>query len=263
MRNPSQNIEIDISIYESKLRGEIASDLTSLQISFDAISHQDFNKFKYILKQGFTIAEINVPPIDFLKQREINKCFKSIIGSLQDYMDNLIALLKLKNEKITLKPHTTCDELSNLLQTKFKEHLLNVSTDHSLKIPEKLKIILNQPEQKDYKDSVQSFFDIRNGLEHHKGIAKTDRVIKYVRFGLATTTDSEVKLLEPLGENQGIVLRTFEEEITYDKGGILIISKQQLDGIVLSLLIFVIPTMQETFAKNFNCDKAIDSNDLK
>ena len=259
METPSNKINIDLSVYESKFRGEIASDLTALQITYDAISYPDYNNRKYILKQGFTISEISVPPIDFLQQREINKCFKSIIGSLQDYMDNLIALLRLKSEKITVTSNITMDEISNFIQKKFEEHLLNVSTDRSMNIPQKLKILLDQPEQQVYKDSVQSYFDIRNGLEHHKGIAKTDRVIQYKRLGLALAAGNEVLKPNSLGAGEGLFLKTFDEEIAYDKGGVLLINRQQLDSIVLNLLIFVIPEIQTATGKKFNTDK-IDAN---
>lgn len=245
-------IDINLGIYESRLRGQIGSDLTSLQITYDAISHPDYNNRKYILKQGFTISEIGVPPVEFLQQREINKCFKSIIGSFQDYMDNLIAVLRLKSEKITIPPKTTIEEVSILLQNKFEEHLLNVSTDRSLNIPNKLKLLLDKPEHQIYKDSVQSYFDVRNGLEHHKGIAKTDRVIRYKRMGLASTAGYEVIKPGALGEGEGLVVKTFDEEITFDKGGLLLITRQQLDSIVLSLLMFAIPTIQTAIGEKFN-----------
>ncbi|MBL7888651.1 MAG: hypothetical protein JNL24_03805 [Bacteroidia bacterium] len=245
-------IDIDLSIYESKLRGQIGSDLTALQITYDAISQPNYNNRKYILKQGFTISEIGVPPVDFLKQREINKCFKSIIGSFQDYMDNLIAILRLKAEKITIPPQTTLEEVNALLQNKFEEHLLNVSTDRSLNIPSKLKLLLDKPKHQIYKESIQSYFDIRNGLEHHKGIAKADRVIRYKRMGLASTAGYEVMKPGPLGEGEGLVLKTFDEEITFDKGGMLLITREQLDCIALSLLIFAIPTIQTATGEKFN-----------
>ena len=50
------------------------------------------------------------------QQREINKCFKSIIGSLQDYLDNLIAVLRLKMEKISYKANTTQQELNKIIE---------------------------------------------------------------------------------------------------------------------------------------------------
>ena len=246
------NIDIDLSIYESRLRGQIGSDLTALQITYDAISQPDYNNRKYILKQGFTIAEIGVPPVEFLQQREINKCFKSVIGSLQDYLDNLIAILRLKSEKFSLPANTTVEEVNKHLQDKFEYHLLNVSTDRSLNVPQKLKFLLDKPEHQIYKNSVQSYFDVRNGLEHHKGIAKTDRVIHYKRMGLASTAGYEVMKPGAVGEGEGLVVKTFDEEITFDKGGLLLITRQQLDSIVLSLLMFAIPIIQTTVGEKFN-----------
>ena len=250
MEIPSNKIDIDLNIYESILRGGIASDLTALQITYDAISHPDYNNRQYVLKQGFTTSVISVPPIDFLQQREINKCFKSIIGSLQDYMDNLIAILRLKSEKIIPTPNITMDEIRKLLQQKFEGHLLDVSTNRSLNVPKKLEILLDNPEHQVCKDSVKSYFEIRNGLEHHKGIAKTNRVIRYKRFGLASTAGYEVIELGPLGVGEGLVLKTFDEEIAYDKGGVLLITRSQLDGIVLNLLILIIPTPDTKAEKN-------------
>lgn len=245
-------IDIDLSIYESRLRVQVGSDLTSLQIIYDAISQTDYNKRKYILKQGFTISEVGVPPFDFLLQREINKCFKSIMGSFQDYMDNLIAILRLKSEKITVPPKATFEEVSKLLQNKFDEHLLNVSTDRSLNIPNKLNLLLDKPEHQIYKVSIQSYFDVRNGLEHHKGIAKTDRVIRYRRMELSSTAGNEVVEPGVLEGGEGLVAKTVDEEIAFDKGGLLLITRQHLDSIVLSLLIFAIPTIQKATGEKFN-----------
>jgi len=252
MTNPSQKIDINLSIYESQLRREIASDLTTLQITFDAISKPDFNNKHYILRQGFTISQISVLPLDNLKRREINKCYKSIIGSLQDYLDNLISILRLKSENITVTFPMTQEEINNLLKSKFEKHLLEVSTDRSLNIPRKLNILLYKPEHQIYKESIQSYFDLRNGLEHHKGIAKEDRVIRYMRLGLASTSGYEVEKPGPLGEGESFVLKTFNEEIKYDIGGAMILEKEQLDSIILNLLIHVIPIIQTATGEKFN-----------
>ena len=181
METPSLRIDINLGTYESILRGAIASDLNALQITFDAISDPEYNTRKYILKQAFTISEIHIPPINFLQQREINKCFKSIIGSLQDYMDSLIAVLRLKDDKLSLSGMRTSEDVNELLRGKFEEHLLNVSTDHSLNTPKKIKLLLDQADHVVHIDALKSYFDVRNGLEHHKGIAKTDKELETIK----------------------------------------------------------------------------------
>jgi hypothetical protein len=248
----NNKINIDLGIYESKLRREIGSDLNSLQITYDAISQSDYGTRKYNLKQEFTHSELSVPPSDFLIQREINKCFKSIIGSLQDYMDNLIAILRLKKEPLTINAKMTNEDVNLLLQTKFKEHLINVSADRSLNIPKKIILLLDKSVHQIYIDALQSYFDVRNGLEHHKGVATIDRVVKYQRLGLITSKGSEIVLPQIFEGGESILLKTFDEEIKYDKGGELILTRDQLDSIVLNLLIFVIPTLQKATAKKFN-----------
>lgn len=248
----TNTISIDISVYESQLRGEIASDLTGLKTTLDAIAQPDFRKTKYILKQNFVISEISVPPPEFLERREINKCFKSIVGSLQDYMDKLIAVLRLKSEPITLTLPTTQEQVREYMNEKFQKHLLDVSTDRSLTSLKKLGILLDKSEHKVYKESIQSYFEIRNGLEHHKGRAKADRIIRYRRIGLASTAGYEVKQPGPLGENEGLVMTTFDEEIKFDKGGLMLITKDQLESIILNLLIFCIPTIQTATGEKFS-----------
>jgi hypothetical protein len=251
----THTININLANFESKLRKEIGSDLNALQITYDAISKGNKHENTiFTLSQGITVATILLPPVDFLLQREINKCFKSIMGSVQDYLDNLIAILRLKENINSLKlpSKITKDDIDKILREKFEECLLSVSTNQSLKTPHKLEQLLDNPEHQIHKESLQSCFDVRNGLEHHKGIAKTPRKIRYKRIGLASTKGNEV--IEPgqIGENEGLILKTFDEEIFYDKGGILLITKPQLDSIALNLLITIIPKIQFSVGEKFN-----------
>lgn len=255
MSKSTNPIQINLAVYADQLRGEISSDLTALKILDDAVENNTYSSSSYTLQQGMLKSDVPVPPLEFLKQREINKCFKAIIGSLQDYMDKLIAVFKFNEEKIIPPVGSSAKDIELLIQTKLASHLLDVSTDHSLNIPRKLEILLGTPENNDVKDSVQSYFNVRNGLEHHKGIAKADRVMTYKRMVLESTSGQEIIPLTPLGGGEGIVLTVKDEDISYDKGGNLLITRQQLDGIVLYLQIQVIPTMQQEAGKIINTNK--------
>jgi hypothetical protein len=252
METPGNTINIDLNIYADQLRGEISSDLKTLQIIDDAVAHENYSTIGYQLRQGSLSSNVSVPPIEYLKLREISKCFKSIIGSLQDYMDKLIAVTRLSTERIVPTASANVEDIMALLQEKFATHLINVSADRSLNIPRKLDLLLGAPEKLDIKEAVQSYFDIRNGLEHHKGIAKTARLMKYRRIGFASTAGYEVGPSFTLGVGEGLVVKAFNEEISYDEGGNLLITREQLDGIILNLLMFVIPTMKEEADKLFN-----------
>lgn len=60
-------IKVDLSIYESRLRGDIGSDLNALKIVLDSLALSSYDSRKYILRQGFTISEINTPPKWFIE----------------------------------------------------------------------------------------------------------------------------------------------------------------------------------------------------
>lgn len=245
----SININIDLRVYEARLRKEISSDLIALKYFLETISNPQKVESKFLLKQDITLVEISAPPIDFQKQREINKCFKSIIGSLQDYIDNLLALLLLRNEKLTFPTSATSKELNELVEGLLAKKLMELSTNRKLNVPKKINLIFDKPEHQIYKESIQSYFEIRNGLEHHKGLAKSDRVLKYKRMGVASSIGHEITLpMTDLVEG-GVVMKSFDEEIKFDQGGELILSKKQLDELIISLLIFVIPQIQQSVAE--------------
>ncbi|MBK9402420.1 MAG: hypothetical protein IPN36_16725 [Bacteroidetes bacterium] len=111
---------MNLAAYESQLRAAIGSDLTTLSLTIEGLSTLKQNNF--ILKQGITISELNTFPIEKIKQREINKCFKSILTSLQDYFDGLISVLLLKDEVIPLPIPATPKYLNSLLPRKLKNY---------------------------------------------------------------------------------------------------------------------------------------------
>jgi hypothetical protein len=183
-------------------------------------------------------------PFDYLKQHEIKKCFKSVMGSLQDYMDKLIATIRL-NEEITINAEDSEDfKVIPDIDTKFIAHLFNVSRDQHLKTPNKLKIIFNSPKDSEIKEIIKNYFDIRNELEHNKGIAKTDKLLIYKRFGLSNRDGKEININDAVDGD--IINTTFDEIIQYDKGGNIIITKEQLEGMIMFVLTFAIMEMSNS-----------------
>ncbi len=252
METQPNHLQIHLNVLADQLRGEISSDLTTLKVLNDAIDRNLYPSSNYTLQQWILTTSITVPPLDFLKQREINKCFKSIIGSLQDYLDKLIAALDLAMEDIILPVESNSIDLNKIIESKYEANLLKVSTDQSLKIPKKLEMLLPSPENEEIKNSLQSFFDVRNWLEHHKGIAKNHRVMTYKRIGIVSISGQEIIPKMKLLAGDGICIKAFTENIYYDKGGNIIISNEQLDWIVFSLLLFAIPSLLSETASRIN-----------
>lgn len=252
MRN---HISVDIKHFANQLRGDISGDLTSLQIILSDSTAENLSTSSYTLQQGLLKSEVSVPPLEFLRQREINKCFKSVMGSLQDYMDKLIAVINMTKEVVELQSGMTEAGIQDIIGEKYREVLMKVATDGSLRIPSKLDLLLFEPSAQDIKTAILSFYSIRNGLEHHKGISKKEQELTYRRFGTATTSGQEVTGPGPLPPGEGLILTTFEDTIKIDKGGQLAINRSQLDGMILCILAFAIPAMQDGAAKRIKGQK--------
>ncbi len=250
MTNPTINLNINLNlgVYEAQFRREVAADLAALKILLDPNANQNTFNNHFFLSQGIVVSQITVPSKEYFIQREINKCFKSIVASLQDFMDKLIAILNFKTRKINFDFNLQTDQqlkqqLMDYVNQLIEEEIFLVSTDGKFTIPRKLNYLLEKPEYETLKVSIQSYFDLRNGLEHHKGIAKKDRVISYKRIKAVSMDGIEVEFSNSMEFHENVTVKTFDEFIAYDKGGSLIISVDQLESIVLNILIFVIPSL--------------------
>lgn len=248
---PPNKIQLNLNLdhFANQLLYHINSDLMTVDIVYKKTAEPNFLSQQYFLEQGFMKIELAKTPIDVIRNREINKCFKSIMGEFQDYMDSLIACLKFSSTELHLESSTTDDNFNKLLMDKFHEVLLEVSTDRSLNVPKKLNLLLDQNDL--YKEVVQSFFNIRNGFEHHKSTSKKHNKISYKRFGFASTAGYEVTKPGPLGVNEGLVAKVFKEELIYDKGSLIIITKNQLNDIAFNFFHFIVPHFQKKIKEKF------------
>ena len=249
-KNHNINVTINLSGFESELRQLIACDFRTLELISKQIvrNHRANNEFN--IKQGITNVIFHFPDKEIQIQREINKCFKSILGSVQDYLDKMLAILKLKNESLALISVSSQDELNTLVNNKFSECVHNISIDRSLNVPKKINILLDDSDAIEYKETLQSYFDLRNGLEHHKGVAKTDRIVKFKRMALITSGGIEIKKLPFIGkEDEGVFVKAIDEKIEFDKGGNLLLSESDVKNIIISLVIHVIPMIQNSVSE--------------
>ena len=238
MKN-NHNITVKIEVYEAILRKEIGSDLTCLDIVLEKLN-KDFRNKKHILQQGMSFSEISIPDTEKMKKREIIKCFKSIMGSFQDFIDKLVAVLKFKDDCNIILPYpATLKYVPVLLERKLQSHIIKVSTNKKLDSRKKINLLFDKSEDEIYKESIKSYFDLRNAFEHHKSIAKEKRVIKYKRLGIESDGIelNGPKLLTP---KNNVTVKTYEENIEYDKGELIDFTEKQIKGIVFSLLIHVI-----------------------
>ncbi len=161
MRKKRITFNIGLSNFSNELRRKIGSDLYCLEILIEALNKNEFTSRVYLARQDFSVFEFNLPSSSQMVQFEINKCFKSILTSLQDYIDKIITVEKFKDveSKLEYPVLLTNNGMLNAFNSAFEAELLSVSSDRKLNIPEKLKIILDSNTHVDYIKALQSYFD--------------------------------------------------------------------------------------------------------
>lgn len=243
------SVTVTTAPFTSRLKAKIHADIAVMEFIGDSSFQEKNDNNNVHIKFGVISYPFMPPSSHYIIQREILKSFKSVVGALQDYLDELIALIKLSKEPLYPKVKNQ-EELNIFLDEKYREMLMKVSTNRSLTVPKKLQFLLPDEEDKAVKDSLQSLFDIRNGIEHHKGIAKTDRTLHFKKLTVVTSTSNvELKELGVTNENEGISLKTVDVVIKFDKGNQLLLDKNQLYSIISSLLITSIARIEISASK--------------
>lgn len=244
-------IQLNLNVFAEQLRAKIFSDVTTLQIINKLKDEGNYPNHEALIESGIINFKFPQPPYEYLIHRETLKSFKSIMGALQDYIDQLIASVELSKTEISTEGLSTHDELVARINKQFADKLMEVSTNRSLSVPVKLKYLLlpdtNNPVENNVKifESTQSLFDVRNGIEHHKGLASIERKMHFRRIAIVTTSGQELKGPGPTGPGEGINMTLIDEEINFDQGEQLLISIEQLNHIVLNILIYIIVVLQK------------------
>jgi len=192
MQDKRLNLKVDFNGYINSLNSEIDSHFVSLKTTLKSIEN-----ISYLDHQttGNTMVRmiISKPNPELFKKQEINKSFKEIICSLQDFMDKLIAVSKISKEQIIIKKSITDDEeLRQFLFEVENSFIQKISKDKSLTSPKKLELFkLGDIE---LNKIIKNYFEIRNSLEHHKGIADREMILT-CRKVIICVQDKEVELI--------------------------------------------------------------------
>ncbi len=255
MEKQTVGFSIDLNPFSAQLQGEIMADLTALRVVLKSIEDKTFEGMSaYAPGNKFIHWAINpMPDAEFLRAREIGKCLKAVVGSLQDFMDRLLAVIKLcedtRKTPITVTEPTPVDAL---LSEHFFVVLKKISEDSSITVPKKIESLLADDAMAAV---IQNYFDLRNGLEHHKGIAKKDRIATFKRISFIADSGKEIReILGPgiLNAGEGLAVRIVDEQISFKEGDAIALDYSQMENIVLTIALHVIPALTQATMKKTN-----------
>jgi len=242
-------IGINLDPFTNQLQGEVMADLVALRIVLKAIDDSTYESVKeYSSRNHFMVWSINpLPDSGFLRAREITKCLKAVVGSLQDYMDRLIAVMRFleeaKRQQIVTATPTTAEKM---FSERFAKLLSSISKDRSLTAPRKLQMLLGNDSMKEV---AQNYFDLRNGLEHHKGIANKSKVTTFKRMSFVATENGktlrEVAAPSILNAGEALAVQIVDEQIAFNEGDAIALNYSQVENIIFTITMHIIPKMTQ------------------
>lgn len=216
---------------------------------------ENLSKTDYGNLRGASFINILVTPIskESLADQEAEKCYKSLITTLQDFMDRMLAVqLTYNKEKIELQ----INDVNNT--SKIHEALLKIENDEFLKISKDQTLNSKNKTHKllganiEAKNYLNEYFLLRNSLEHNKGFAKHDIDLKYKRLGVFCDDEEITKAGFITKTGQAISTKIFEEKIIFKKGEKIKLNQVVLENIAFTIYFYIAPEIIRVVSENIN-----------
>ena len=197
-------LHINLDFYHGRLVAELDSNLVALRTTLRSIEDGSYASAP-LSNSGVLKMTLSMPDPAVLRKQEIEKCFKAVVGSLQDFMDRLIGILNMSRGKIIIDRSISTDaEFKQFFADIETRFIQEVARDKSLKVPHKLDILkVHDPV---IRTMVDGYFAARNSIEHHKGLADRDIDLNYRIFTLLAGDKEITALPFQVTENTPIML---------------------------------------------------------
>ena len=230
-------IHINLEVDRQKLLSELDSHFIVLKTILNSVDDGTYNLVKSSNSGIIKMVSTGLDPKK-LKENEIAKCFKSCIGSLQDFMDKLIAIIRLKGARIMATRSVSNDvELQEFLNEKMASFLQDVAKDKKLKAPDKLNILqVNDPS---IRAMVDGYFSLRNSIEHHKSIAGKDINFTYRRLAISADNLEITALPFQVSEGQNLKLEAKDETRFIPANSEIILTENEVEQTIECIKLFI------------------------
>jgi hypothetical protein len=163
-----------------------------------------------------------------------NRCFLGFVRELVSFLDRMIALRRLKQEKTTLsQPITSLEDLERFIDGRLNEIYQQVARDQRLSNPAKLAEFSRLPEMP--KKAVESCLALRRCLEHHGGVPTEELRLHAVR-PVILAGDQEITSL-PFSAAAGVAISVRIDEVVsvFPAGVRVALSEVQLYHVIFTL----------------------------
>lgn len=254
MASEKINLTINLQFFHNRIILDLDSHLVALQSVIRSIEDGSYSSSE-MRNIGLMKMPIRIPDPKTLKQKEIDKCFKACVGSLQDFMDSLIGVINMcKSDIRPKKVLTGKQEVEKFLQETQDKFIQDIARDKNLKVRNKLDML--KIEDPIIRKMTDGYFGLRNSIEHHKNIADRDIELIYREFKLLAG-DIEIKTLPfQAPENTGISIRTGDITRVISKNSLIEISETEIDNVIQSIKIVIATYIIQRAQEIVSADRA-------
>ena len=174
------------------------------------------------------------PDLDDIRNHQTNKCVQSSVTCLFELIEWLIAIHDIHKEggvHLTRELHNEREALE-YIEEYIGQRSMKMATDIKLKADYKLDFFRVDLE---VREMAGGYVDLRNCIEHHRGIAQKDIIVMYRKFTFVIGGTDVLALPHKAEEGQDIGIRIDNVKKQIARGDKVILSEEEAQAIVLTM----------------------------
>lgn len=190
--------------------------MISLRVILSAIKDNSYSQFRGGESKGWVFIS-TVPTTDQgLVDYEVIKTFISIMRNVNDYLDQMIAVVNLAKKEFRAPHPMTSKEATEYMNSLLDMELNEYSRQRREEMKEKLKHFGDLPQE--FIKYMTTYATLRNCYEHHKAISGRGLQIPIKQMGLYTQGNKELSLGDTVEGGSTISLKFIQKTISIKKG---------------------------------------------
>ncbi|PIZ24952.1 hypothetical protein COY48_00160 [Candidatus Collierbacteria bacterium CG_4_10_14_0_8_um_filter_43_86] len=240
----SISMNIKLEYFRDKFRARLGADMISLRVLISSINDKSFAKFQNHESKGFVFQSV-MPTMDQgLIDYEVIKTYISMMRNVNDYLDQMVAIINLSKKKIRVPHPMSIQEAQVYYQSILNEEIMNYCSQTKEEMKDKLKHFGDFPSE--FVKYMTTYNLLRNCYEHHKAISKKGLQIPIKKMGLYTQDGKEVEIGKVIQGGSTISVKFSQKTINIKKGQPALLTYEDLVSTELYLMLEVPVQIEKT-----------------
>lgn len=231
------SMTIKLEYFRNVFRARLGADMISLRLLIAAINDKSFAKFQNHESKGMVFQSV-LPTMDQrLIDYEIIKTFISMMRNVNDYLDQMIAIINLSKKPIKVTRPMSLGEVQVYYQSILNAEKMDYCSKTKEEVKDKLKHFGEFPQE--FIKYITTYNLLRNCYEHHKAISRRGLQIPIKKMGLYTQDGKEVEIGKVIQGGSTISVKFTQKTINVKKGQPALLTYEDLVSTEMYLMLEV------------------------